>query len=140
MKLVASFTIAFLCIFSASAQTQAYKNFLKIIKNQKQVLVKEKNLYLAKGETGYAIWPASYLEDYTVYCWGEDGDVTDADVYVYDSTGSVIVKDTKNEILGIVHFTVEDFENIKVVGKNSGSTNPTYKALFHIMLCIKEEE
>ncbi len=139
MKLFALFTTAFLCAFSASAQTAAYTAFLKLIKNQGQILVKEKKLYLAKGQTDYAIWPASYLEDYTVYCWGEDSDVTDADVYVYDSNQKLISKDIENEVLGVTSFVVEDFGNIKVIGKNSGSNNPNHKAFFHIMLCVKDE-
>lgn len=127
------------CCLRASAQTEAYKRFLTLIKNQGEVLVADKKLYLAKGETGSANWKVSYLEEYTVYCWGDDQDVTDADIYVYDNNGKVIVKDTETEILAIAHFEVDDDATIKVVGKNSGSSSPSYRAPFYIMLCKKKD-
>ena len=122
---------------TASAQTDAYKAFMKLIKKQGEVLVSEKKLRLAKGETDYAIWKVKASESYTIYCWGEDEDVTDADVMIYNLEKELLSKDDSNELLAITHVELDEDGNIKVVGKNSGSNNPSYQSLFHIMLCRK---
>jgi len=137
MRIIILFITAILFSASASAQTDAYRAFMNLINKQDEVLVSAKKIRLAKGETDYAIWKVKAGEEYTIYCWGEDEDITDADVMIYSMEKELLAKDVSNELLAIAHVEADEDGNIKVVGKNSGSNNPGYQSLFHIMLCRK---
>lgn len=56
---------------------------------------------------------------------------------IYNMNKVLLSKDLSSELLAVTHVAAEEDGNIKVIGKNSGSSNPDYPSLFQIMLYRK---
>jgi hypothetical protein len=101
---------------------------------------KEMEVNISEGQTGYSYKTFYEGLTYIVYAMSEDGDVTDIDVYVYDTSDDEILKrDTEADDVAVVSFTPNKEIDGKVVIKNYKSSDPNYESRCRYIIAYKSE-
>lgn len=74
---------------------------------------------------------------YTILAMSNDNDVTDVDIFVYYSDGTLFVKDSDSSSIGIVTFTCSSNISMKVIIKNYSSNTPSYPSTIRYFIAYK---
>lgn len=81
---------------------------------------------LTQGNSAYTYMNFTSGSTYKIVACSNDTDVTDVDVYVYLSDGTLFMKDTDSSALAIVTFNCNYSQQVKIVIKNYASRTPLY--------------
>lgn len=81
---------------------------------------------LIQGYSAYTYMNFASGNTYKIVACSNDNDVTDVDVFVYLSDGTLFMKDDDRSSLAIVTFTCTYSQQVKIVIKNYASRTPDY--------------
>jgi len=123
----------------ASAQT-AYQKARNKIEEMGYTISKEMEVNISEGQTGYSYKTFYEGLTYIIYAMSEDNDVSDIDVYVYDTSDNEVLKrDTENDDIAVISFTPNREIEGKVVIKNYKSSDPNYESRCRYIIAYKTE-
>lgn len=123
-KLLIALTL-FAVSLTAMSQTnyETYKNYCR---NYGWNIGNEQYANLVQGSSAYTYMNFTSGSTYKIVACSNDNDVTDVDVYVYLSDGTLFMKDTDSSALAIVTFNCTYSQQVKIVIKNYSSRTPLY--------------
>jgi len=108
---------------AATAQTN-YETYKKTLEDQGYTIAEDKYCDLSEGQTCKTTHTFYHGNDYKVVAFSNDGNVTDIDVYLYDSDGDQVDKDVDATDLAVVNFSPAKSGEYKIVWKNYASNTP----------------
>lgn len=138
-KLLLTALVAFFC-GQSFAQSNAYDAALNKIKDMGYTISKEMEVKISEGNTGYSYKTFYEGLTYIIYGMCEDKDVSDVDIYVYDTADDELLKkDADESNVAVVSFTPNKDIEGKVVIKNYKSSDPKYESKCRYIIAYKSE-
>lgn len=123
------FLFIFLTLLVASLTTfsqTSYETYKNLYRSYGWNIGNEQYANLIQGNTAYTYMNFTSGSTYSIIACSNDADVTDIDVYVYLSDGTLFMKDTDASAIAIVKFTCTYSQQVKIVIKNYSSLTPNY--------------
>lgn len=115
--------ISSLTMFSQTTDYDYYKNYYR---NAGWNIGLEQYGTATQGSTVYSYVNFYSGYNYKVIAMSNDRDVTDVDIYIYQSDGTLFTKDADASRLAIVTFSCSLSQQVKIVVKNYASRTPNY--------------
>jgi hypothetical protein len=135
------FLIALIAAFSIQIHAQSvYQKARDKIEGMGYTISKEMEVNISEGQTGYSYKTFYEGLTYIIYAMSEDRDVSDIDIYVYDTSDDEILKrDAEDDDVAVVSFTPNRDIEGKVVIKNYKSSDPNYESRCRYIIAYKSE-
>lgn len=114
--------VASLTTFSQTS----YETYKNLYRSYGWNIGNEQYANLIQGNTAYTYLNFTSGSTYSIIACSNDADVTDVDVYVYLSDGTLFMKDVDASAIAIVKFTCTYSQQVKIVIKNYSSLTPNY--------------
>lgn len=133
--------LALLCssLLSASAQNDcdSYHELLATFKRQGWTIVENKYCNIARGET--CTFDHAFSSDLTYFicAFSCDRDVTDVDLYLYESDGTLYKKDITVGSTADFSFNPYTSRTMQVLAKNQASNTPNYNSPISILVLTR---
>jgi hypothetical protein len=122
LLLIAALLVVSLTTFSQS-NYEYYKNYCRSLGWN---IGNEQYANLTQGNSAYTYMNFSSGSTYKIIACSNDNDVTDVDVFVYLSDGTLFMKDTDASSIAVVTFNCTYSQQVKIVIKNYASRTPNY--------------
>ena len=103
-----------------------YEYYKSLYRNKGWNIGNEQYANLTQSGTAYTYMNFTSGNTYSIVACSNDNDVTDVDVFVYLSDGTLFMKDSDSSKIGIVTFTCYYSQSVKIVIKNYSSLTPNY--------------
>lgn len=126
-KLLFILTLLIVSVTAFSQQT-TYDYYKSLYRSYGWNIGNEQYADLSQGKSAYTIMNFTSGSHYAIIACSNDVDVTDVDVYVYLSDGTLFTKDTDSSALAIVDFNCTWSQQVKIVIKNYSSNTPNYSS------------
>ena len=133
MKKVLFILILLVVSLTTFSQT-SYENYKSFYRSYGWNIGNEQYANLVKGGSAYTYMNFASGNTYKIIACSNDADVTDVDVYVYLSDGTLFMKDTDSSALAIVTFTCTYSQQVKIVIKNYSSLTPSYASIIRYFI------
>jgi len=135
--LILSLIVISICSFAQPAQSDAYRSKKYWAVEHGYTINQDKYGYIVKGDYIYESYTFYAGTTYLIYAMSEDDDVTDVDIYLYNTNGSIYIKDSTKDSDAAVVFTPDYNIVLKVVVKNYISYDPYNKSLCRFFIGYK---
>lgn len=119
--------ILMLLVISLSTFSQtSYDSYKNYYRSYGWNIGNEQYANLVQGASAYTYMNFTSGSTYKIFACSNDVDVTDVDVFVYLSDGTLFMQDTDDSNLAIVTFNCTYSQQVKIVIKNYASRTPSY--------------
>ena len=119
--------ILMLLVVSLTTFSQTnYESYKNLYRSYGWNIGNEQYSNLIQGNTAYTYMNFISGNTYHIIACSNDNDVTDVDVFVYLSDGTLFMKDIDASAIAIVKFTCTYSQQVKIVIKNYSSLTPNY--------------
>ena len=119
--------ILMLLVVSLTTFSQTnYEYYKSLYRDKGWNIGNEQYANLIQGKTAYTYINFTSGSTCHIVACSNDVDVTDVDVFVYLSDGSLFMKDDDRSALAIVKFECTYSQQVKIVIKNYSSLTPNY--------------
>ena len=111
-------------------ESSTYIEVKALIKNRGYSIKSNSERYanLSQGQEAGDNWTFYAGTSYIIVTLSDDDDVTDMDLYLKNTDGSVYTKDTDTDAIAVIQFSPGFTRDMKVVMKNYSSRTPNYKS------------
>lgn len=120
------FILMLLMVSLTTFSQSSYETYKNLYRSYGWNIGNEQYANLIQGNIAYTYMNFTSGSTYSIIACSNDADVTDIDVYVYLSDGTLFMKDTDASAIAIVKFTCTYSQQVKIVIKNYSSRTPNY--------------
>ena len=120
------FILMLLVVSLTTFSQTSYENYKSLYRSYCWNIGNEQYANLTQGGTAYTYMNFTSGSTYSIIACSNDADVTDVDVFVYLSDGTLFMKDTDTSAIAIVKFDCTYTQQVKIVIKNYLSRTPNY--------------
>jgi hypothetical protein len=122
------------------SQTPDYSERLKVLRSYGYTVdvSDHHKVNCVQGGVGYAYYKFYRGNSYIIVGSADDYDVSDVDLYVYDTDGTTVLEhDTDHSHLAVISFTPKNDIILKVVVQNYKSSTPKYASTCRFVVASK---
>ena len=120
------FILTLLVVSLTTFSQTTYDTYKDVYRSYGWNIGNEQYANLIEGGKAYTYMNFTSGSTYHIVACSNDEDVTDVDVYVYLSDGTLFTKDTDSSAIAIVKFTCTYSQQVKIVITNYASRTPAY--------------
>jgi hypothetical protein len=128
----------FLTTLSLQSFSQSLYNYAKsYLRENGYTISADQQADLAQGETAGHVKTFYSGNRYMIIALSDDSDVSDVDVFLYYTNGTLDSKDADTEKIAVLTFEPSYTRDMRVVVKNYASSTPRYKSKCRIIIGYK---